>query len=386
MEIDKPIRILQVLTIMGHGGSESMIMNYYRNIDRNKVQFDFLVHRTKKGVFEDEIESLGGKIYRMPPISPKNYFKYKEKLNAFFKEHKEYKIVHSHLNALSIFVLNIAKKNNIPIRIAHSHTSLYNLNLNPFSKQRHNLNFAARFFIQNFLKLKIPAYANYYFSCGDKAGKWLFGKSNFSKVRIINNAIDAEKFNYNIDKALKNKKRLEVEEKIVLGHIGNFIPVKNHSFLIEIYREIKKINPNTSLILVGKVDENQIKKLIKGPLPSDIKFLGQRNDIHEILQAIDVFVFPSTNEGLPLSLIEAQASGLKIAASDDITQELDITGLINFISLKQSPKYWAKLILSELPYNRRDTKNEIIEGKYDIINNALALQEFYIKNYFEQNK
>jgi glycosyltransferase involved in cell wall biosynthesis len=361
-------------------------MNYYRNIDRNKVQFDFLVHRTKKGVFEDEIESLGGKIYRMPPISPKNYFKYKEKLNAFFKEHIEYKIVHSHLNALSIFVLNIAKKNNIPIRIAHSHTSLYNLNLNPFSKQRHNLNFAARFFIQNFLKLKIPAYANYYFSCGDKAGKWLFGKSNFSKVRIINNAIDAEKFNYNIDKALKNKKRLEVEEKIVLGHIGNFIPVKNHSFLIEIYREIKKINPNTSLILVGKVDENQIKKLIKGPLPSDIKFLGQRNDIHEILQAIDVFVFPSTNEGLPLSLIEAQASGLKIAASDDITQELDITGLINFISLKQSPKYWAKLILSELPYNRRDTKNEIIEGKYDIINNALALQEFYIKNYFEQNK
>lgn len=386
MDIDRPIRILQVLTIMGHGGSESMIMNYYRNMNHNKVQFDFLVHREKKGVFEDEIESLGGKIYRMPPISPKNYFIYIKKLDAFFKEHTEYKIVHSHLNALSIFVLGIAKKNNVPVRIAHSHTSLYNLNLNPFSKQRHSLNFAIRFIIQNTLKLKIRTYANYYFSCGSKAGKWLFGKSNFSKVKIVNNAIDSKRFTYNLDKSLKNKKKIKVEKKIVLGHIGNFIPVKNHAFLIEIYKEIKKKKSNTALILIGKVNEGQIQKMTKGSLPSDIKFLGLRNDIPEILQAVDVFILPSTNEGLPLSLIEAQASGLKIVTSDAVTQELDITGLIKFTSLKQSPKYWAKSILNQFPYDRKNTENKIIEGNYDIVSNALSLQEFYIKNYFDSTQ
>ncbi|MGK0446262.1 MAG: glycosyltransferase involved in cell wall biosynthesis [Polaribacter sp.] len=381
MEIEKPIRILQVLTIMGRGGAESMIMNYYRNINRNQVQFDFLVHREEKGAFDDEIESLGGKIYRMPSINPKNYFNYKEKLNVFFTEHKEYKIVHSHLNALSIIVLSIAKKNDVPIRIAHSHTSLYNLNLNPFSKQRHSLYFAYKFILQNLLKRKVSTYASHYFSCGAKAGKWLFGKRNFKKVNIINNAIDSGMFTYNPEKSLKIKKELKLDQKIVLGHVGNFVPEKNHSFLIEVYQEIKKINNNTTLVLAGRVDKSQIQKLTDRPLPADIKFLGLRNDIPEILQAIDVFIFPSTNEGLPLSLIEAQASGLKIVASDSITKELDITNLLNYISLKQSPEYWANYILNELPYDRRNTKNEIIEGEYDIVRNALMLQEFYIKNY-----
>lgn len=126
--------------------------------------------------------------------------------------------------------------------------------------------------------------------------------------------------------------------------------------------------------------------MTKGSLPSDIKFLGLRNDIPEILQAVDVFILPSTNEGLPLSLIEAQASGLKIVTSDAVTQELDITGLIKFTSLKQSPKYWAKSILNQFPYDRKNTENKIIEGNYDIVSNALSLQEFYIKNYFDSTQ
>ena len=378
MKMEKPIRILQVLTIMNRGGAETMIMNYYRNIDRNKVQFDFLLHRDEKGAFDDEIESLGGKIYKMPPMGLKNISAYMKALDDFFKKHKEHKIIHSHINAFSIFVLRAAKKNNIPIRIAHSHTSLYNINLNPFSKKRDSLNFTIKFLAQNILKLKITTYSNYYFSCGVKAGKWLFGKNKYSKVRIINNAIDSDSFIYDKDKSLKIKKNLNLEDKLIFGHVGNLVPEKNHYFLIKVYEEIRKINPDVALVLVGAFDENQIKTLIQDDLPEGINILGIRNDVPDVLQAIDFFIFPSINEGLPLTLIEAQASGLKITASDDITQELNMTNLISFISLKQTPVFWAKAILNSIPYERKNTKNQIIKGEYDIKDNALSLQEFYI--------
>ena len=380
--MEKPIRILQVLTIMNRGGAETMIMNYYRNIDRSKIQFDFLLHRKEKGAFDDEIKSLGGKIYKMQNLSLKNIPAYVKSLDFFLKNHKEYKVIHSHINAFSVFILRAAKKNNVPIRIAHSHTSLYNLNINPFSKKRNSLSFAIKFIVQNLFKLKIPAYANYYFSCGDKAGQWLFGKKNISKVKIINNAIDSDLFTYNEDKSLKMKKALSLEGKIVLGHVGNFVPEKNHSFLIKIYQEIKKINPKASLVLVGAFGKYEIEKLVNGSLPKDLNILGLRSDVPDILQAIDIFLFPSTNEGLPVTLIEAQAAGLKIIASDDITQELNMTNLIDFIPLENSPEYWAKAVLNSYPYQRRNTKNQIIEGNYDIKRNASALQEFYINEFY----
>lgn len=379
--MEEPIRILQVFTIMNRGGAETMIMNYYRNLDRSKIQFDFLLHRKEKGAFDDEIKSLGGKIYHMQNINLKNIPAYLKSLDFFFKNHKEYKIIHSHINAFSVFVLRVAKKNNVPIRIAHSHTSLYNLNLNPFSKKRHSLSFALKFIVQNLFKLKIPVYSNYYFSCGDKAGRWLFGKKNISKVKIINNAIDSDLFIYNQGKSLSIKKSLGLEGQMVLGHVGNLVTEKNHTFLIKIYKELKKINPKASLVLVGAFGASEFEKLINEPLPEDLKILGLRSDVPDILQAIDIFLFPSTNEGLPVTLIEAQASGLKIIASDDITQELNMTNLIDFLPLKRSPEYWATAVLNSYPYERRNTKVEIIEGNYDIKSNASALQEFYINEF-----
>jgi len=379
--MEKPIRILQVLTIMNRGGAETMIMNYYRNMDRNKVQFDFLLHRKEQGVFDDEIKSLGGKIHIMENISLKNISSYLKSLDIFFKKHKEYKIIHSHINAFSVFVLRVAKQNNIPIRIAHSHTSLYNLNLNPFSKKRNSINFAVKFIAQNLFKHKIPLYSNYFFSCGDKAGKWLFGKKNSHNVTIINNAIDSDLFIYDENKSSKMKKALNLEGKLVLGHVGNFVPEKNHAYLMKIYQEIKKIQPKASLVLVGAFGENEIKNMINEDLPKNLNILGLRSDVPDILQAVDIFVFPSSNEGLPMTLIEAQAAGLKIIASDDITQELNMTNLIEFLSLKKSPEYWAKAILDSYPYERKNTKDQIIEGEYDIKSNASKLQEFYIKEF-----
>ncbi|WP_062059384.1 glycosyltransferase family 1 protein [Aquimarina longa] len=375
----KPIRVLQVLTIMNRGGAETMVMNYYRNLDRSKVQFDFLLHRQERGVFDDEIENLGGKIYRLQNINFKNLSKYKKALDNFFIDHKEYKIVHSHLNALSVFVLNSAKKNGVSIRIAHSHTSLYNLNLNPFSKERHSLGFAFKFIVQNLLKRNITKYANHYFSCGDKAGIWLYGKKNMSEVRTINNAIDSSKFIYDPEKSLQIKTELNLKDKLVVGHVGNFVPEKNHQFILQTFQELIKIKDDCLLLLVGggpnkSVFERMAKEM---NLEKNILFLGVRSDVPVLLQAMDVFLFPSTNEGLPVTLIEAQASGLRIIASDEISKELNITGQVDFMSLEESPQLWAKKLLSISSSHKENTMKKIIDGNYDIHNNALLLQEFY---------
>jgi glycosyltransferase involved in cell wall biosynthesis len=375
-----PIRVLQVLTIMNRGGAETMIMNYYRNIDRSKVQFDFLLHRQERGVFDDEIERLGGRIHRVSKISFKNLAEYKKSLDAFFKENKEYKIIHSHLNALSVFVLKAAKNNTVPIRIAHSHTSLYNLNLNPFSKNRHSLSFILKFFAQNYYKIKVPKYANYYYACGEKAGIWLYGKKNESKITIINNAIDAAQFSYNSELSASMKTTLGLDGKFVIGHVGNFVPEKNHAFIINVFNEIQKIENNAILVLVGGGNKSNYETLAKAlNIESKVMFLGVRPDVNEILQAMDVFLFPSTNEGLPVTLIESQASGLKIFASDEISNELNITGLVDFIALKKPVSFWANLILKSKIYQRKNTKDSIVSGDYDINKNASMLQEFYLK-------
>lgn len=374
-----PIRVLQVLTIMNRGGAETMIMNYYRAIDRTKVQFDFLLHRPEEGVFEKEILALGGKIYKMPAISPKNYVSYIKKLNQFFKEHPEYKIVHAHLNALSSIVLKIAKRNGVAIRMAHSHTSLCHLNINPFSKDRHSLGFIFKFMVQNLIKGAVSKNATMYLACGEKAGMWLFGKKNLDKTKIINNAIQSNTFSYQPEKAIASKKDLNVEkEQLVIGHVGNFVPEKNHLFLIKVFHEIKKEIKDSKLILVGGGDKSIVEaKVNELNLKNDVLFLGVRSDVPNVLMAMDVFVFPSTNEGLPVTLIEAQASGLKITASNGVSKELDITGLVDFLSLKESPKYWARHIIASKDYKRVDTKRQITTGNYDISNNAKMLQEFY---------
>ena len=291
--MEKPIRILQILTIMNRGGAESMIMNYYRNMDRSQVQFDFLLHREEKGYFEDEITALGGKIYKLQPINLKNYFSYQRQLHHFLVEHPYYKIIHCHLNALSTLVLGVAKKNNVPCRIAHSHTSLYNLNLNPFSKKRHTVSFAFKFFVQNIFKMGITKQATHYFTCGNKAGQWLFGKKNSAKLTIINNAIYTQDFTYNPVVATDKKKQLGVENTLVIGHVGNFVFEKNHPFLLHVFKAVKEKYPNSVLLLVGAGNSLPIQQLAKNlDIHQDVHFLGARNDVPELLQAFDIFLFP----------------------------------------------------------------------------------------------
>ena len=380
--MNQPLRILQVLTIMNRGGAETMIMNYYRNVDKTKVQFDFLLHRYEEGFFDEEIKSLGGKIYRMPAISPKNYFRYKKALFQFFEEHPEYKIVHSHLNALSSIILQVAKSKKIPVRIAHSHLAVEPFVLKKIFVPDTDIIATVKDSIQSLIRRRTRKYANHYFACGSKAGIWLYGKKNMDKVTIINNAIDSAKFTFNKKTREKVRSHLQIPEGTkLIGHIGRFNEQKNHFFLIEIFRELVKLEPSAQLILIG--DGNLRPKIesltTKYSLRDKVHFLGLRNDIPDLLQAIDYLLFPSLYEGLPLTLIEAQAAGLKIIASSTIAKEVDLTGQITFTSLNKPAESWAQLMADDLEYPRNNTHKLIVTGNYDIASNAKKLQQLYQK-------
>lgn len=362
----EPVRILQIVTMMNRGGLESMLMNYYRNIDRNKVQFDFLEHRSGKHDFTDEILSLGGRIYTVPSMNPLNTNGYLTVLNDFFQQNKKgYKIVHSHLDCMSKYPLKYAKKNGISVRIAHSHSS----------SQERNL----KYFFKLYSKLGIAKYATHLFACGEVAGKWMFQGNEFN---VINNAIDSKRFIYNENLSSKKKKELNLQGKFVIGHVGRFNTVKNHSFLIDIFNETHKKNNQSVLLLagVGPLQEEIKNKVNRLGLSDVVLFLGVRNDIPDLLQAIDVLVFPSLFEGLPVTLIEAQASGLPCIVSNTVSNEAKITDNIKYVSLNAGVKKWSDEVLSySKNFIRRDMFNIICEKGFDIKDNSKWLENFYLK-------
>ena len=373
-----PIRVLQVFTIMNRGGAESMIMNYYRNIDRDQIQFDFLVHRKEKAAFDDEIERLGGKIYKLDPINPVSPAKYYEALRAFFKAHSDYAIVHSHLNTFSNFPLKIAKEFNIPCRIAHAHIAISDITLSSIRKE--GLKETAKKWIKFRLKQKVKDNTTHLFSCGEKAGKWLFGKE--TSFQLMNNAIDSKKFAYNEDIARTYRNTLHIkEDTLVLGHVGRYASQKNHAFLIDIFAATLKKNQNCVLISVGDGPlragiEQKAKAL---GIDDKILFLGVREDIPELFQVFDVFVFPSFYEGLPVTLIEAQAAGVKVVASDTITSEVHVTDEITFLQLEKEADIWAKTILEIDTSKKGQNTDKIVDANYDIVSNTLAMEKFYLE-------
>ena len=364
----KPIRVLNLFTIMNRGGAENIVMNYYRHIDRTKVQFDFMVHRQERAAFDDEIESLGGKIYRMPPIYPWNFSKYKRMVKDFFTIHQEYRIVHSHMSELGYFALKEAQKQGVPIRIPHAHSAPQGLDLKtPF---------------REYFKRSMRPFATHMFSCGSEAGTWLFGQENKQNIIVMNNAIDVSQFTFS--EAIRKEKRIEMglsTGQFVIGHVGSFRKPKNHSFLLKVFNVIKKIEPNSVLMLIGdgnlrKEIEREIKKLI---LKDSVLMTGVRSDVAQLMQAMDVFLFPSHFEGLPVVIVEAQAATLPCILSDRITNEVDMgMGLTHFISLDQSAEVWAEGIIRNKSINRNMSIQPLIDRGYDIRTTTEWLQNFYL--------
>jgi len=357
------IRVLQVVTYMGRGGLETMLMNYYRHIDRQKVQFDFLVHRQERAAYDDEIEALGGKIYRLPRLVPWSR-SYLASLNHFFDTHAEYKIVHVHQDCLSSVILKAAARHQVPVRIAHSHNANQDRNL--------------KYLIKLWYRRSIPKYATQLFACGKAAGDWMFCGAPY---QIVRNAIDISSYIYNLEKQTEMRNKLTLPDGLIVGHVGRFNPQKNHTFLIDIFAELLKEEPSATLLLVGDGDGlPKIKSKVKSLGISDhVRFLGSRSDVADLMQAMDVFVFPSLYEGLPLTMIEAQASGLPCIISDKVSEECIVTdGLVSSESLSASPLQWADRILSIRTTPRGNHRDEIAANGFDISNEAIKLQEYYI--------
>lgn len=367
MDKDEPIRVAQIIGKWIGGGVESVVMNYYRHIDRTKIQFDFICDNDSTDIPYEKIEKLGGKVILIPPYQ-KIVSYYKELVKVLKQE--KYKIVHSHINTLSVFSLFAAKCAGVPIRIAHSHSTT---NKKEFKK---NL-------LKNVLKPFSKLFATNYMCCSELAGRWLFGNREYDKgnVFLLNNAIDLDKFKY--DEKIRKEKRRELnigEDAFVIGHIGRFVEQKNHSFLIDIFNEVHKQNKDSILLLVGQgplMDEIK-EKVNKLELTDFVKFLGQRVDANELYQVFDVFCFPSLYEGLGMVLIEAQVAGVSCVASTEVPRIAKICNDINFIRLDEDSKAWCKLILENKDRkNRCGHTQEAREGGYDICKESIRLEKKY---------
>jgi len=365
----EPMRVLQVLGRLNRGGAESMIMNLFRNVDREKVQFDFVIHTDKHCDFTDEVLSLGGRIYSAPRYNVKNHLVYKKWWNNFFREHPEYKVIHGHMYSIASIYLKIAKKYGL-VTISHSHTS----------SQKAGFNGVVKRIIQAPLK-NIP---DWLFACSDNAGRWLYGE-NIGKRKnyiLLKNAIETENYVYSTDVSKKIRNEFNIEDKFVMGHIGRMFPAKNHPYILEVFKVFHQKNLNSVLLLVGdgpsrKEIEERAEAL---GIKDKVIFTGVRGDVNEILQAMDCFVFPSFYEGLPVTVIEAQAASLPCFISDTITEEVCVTDLVTRHSIKDNPKIWVDKIQERTSsFKRVDKTKEIIDSGYDIKATSKWLQNFYIE-------
>ena len=371
METNEPIKIFQLVGSYKGGGVEAVVMNFYRNIDRNKIQFTFVCDEDSTDIPYEEIEKLGGKIIIVPPYSKP--FKYHSALKKALKE-DDYKIIHSHISTMSVFSLFAAKCAGVPVRIAHSHSTTNK------KEKKKNL-------MKQILRPFSKVFATDYMCCSELAGRWLFGNKEYDKgnVYLLNNAIDLDKFKYNDSLRKKKRKELGIKDKtIVIGHIGRFVAQKNHDFLIDIFNEIHKKNNNSIILLAGQGPlmediKNKVKEL---NLEDSVKFLGQRNDANELYQAFDVFLLPSLYEGLPVVGVEAQAAGLLCYLSDDMTKETKVLDITKFMSLNNTPEEWADNILDDVKkYKRIDTSKEMTAKNFNIKEEAKKLEEYYLNLY-----
>ena len=365
--MSKPIRILHIVQKMEAGGTQAFLMNLYRKIDRNKIQFDFLVEYEEKEFYDDEIVSLGGKIYYTNFRKTLNVIKFKKTLSNILKEHPEYKIVHIHATAIGKICTDTAKKCGVKTIIAHTHNNSAVKDWKYYPK-----------ILLRKLYTKGPTD---FFACSEDAGKYTFKNKKFT---VIYNAIDINKFLFKEEIREDFRKELNIEDKFVIGNIGRLHEQKNQSFLIDIFYEIQKKKDNAILLIVGKGPlENKLKEKVSNlGINNKVYFLGNRKDVERIYQGMDVFVLPSLFEGLGIVAIEAQVSGLPVIASTGVAKEANITDNIQNIDLSESIDVWVEAICKTKVKNRKNIENIVRKSRFNIENNAKFLQEFYLKKYY----
>lgn len=361
---------------LNRGGLETFAMNVYRSIDRNEIQFDFLLTQVAGGDYEAEAKALGANIYTLPARN-KGYKAYKKALENFFREHHDYIAVHEHISSLtSIEPAYYAKKYGIPVRIFHAHSSSIqkSLRLHWAHTILHYMN-----------KPKVHSWATHYLGCSDKALDWVYKYTGIRyKAMMINNGIDSQQ--YAFSEAVRTEVREEFnigKDDFVMGHVGRFIPLKNQTFLVDILEEMHKTKPSAKLLLVGEGEtmaEVKDKAESKNLLDLTI-FTGVRSDVARLMQAMDVFVMPSWFEGLPVSLVEAQAAGLPAIVSASISHDSDLTGTILFKSIEAPASDWSKCIVEwKDKWGRLANIETIKKAGFDSRTTVIQLIEIYTGN------
>ena len=366
------IRVLQVFGSLNRGGLESFVMNLYRAIDKNKIQFDFLLS-SPGGNYEEEVKAFGARIYYLPQRN-RGIRNYHFALDKFFAEHAaEYNAIHVHASSLSaITPLYYARKYGVKTRIIHSHSSTIRqeLKANFLHHAAHRIN-----------KLRIGKLANIYLGCSDKALDWMYkGSGVRKKACMINNAIPLTEYKFNEEVRKKIREDMGLHGKFVVGHVGSFTHVKNHRFLISIFRDMLKEIPSAHLLIIGEgpLREQIISQIDNLGLKDNVTLAGLRSDVNTLLQGMDMIIMPSLFEGLPVSLVEAQASGLPVIASETISKDTAITPNIRFIPLSAGSEAWLKAIMEFHDHFRREDTSEFIsKNGFDIKNVATYLSQIY---------
>ena len=369
LDDNSPIRILHVIGIMNRAGAEAMIMNLYRNINRERVQFDFVENSLKPAAYDNEIEELGGRIFRCPHYTGKNHNEYVSWWKSFFKRYaQEYRIIHGHIGSTASIYLGIAKRFGL-YTIAHSHNTHGGISLQEIMYRVYS--YRTRYI------------ADFFFACSLQAGIDRFGIRTTRKTerfKVLNNAIDTDEFAFNPLARTRVRSNLGLSDELIVGHVGRFVDQKNHDYLIDVFWELSKLNSQVRLLLVGDGPlRTQIEKKVRAlNIENKVIFTGVRDDVSDLMQAMDVFVFPSKKEGLGVVLIEAQTSGLPCVISDRIPEEAIISErLMDIMSLKASPGDWAERILLKKQKKRLDNTEEVRSAGYDIRETARWLEDFY---------
>ena len=363
------IRVLQVLTRFRLGGIPNFIMSIYRNLNHEDVQFDFVIFSDEKGFYEDELLSNGSKIFRMPKFNGMNYFKVRKAWTTFFDTHKEYKILHSHVRSSASIFLPLANKRGL-ITIEHSHSTS-------------NGGSRISSFIKDVFQRNIRYQAKYLFACSDIAGQWLYGKNVLNKdnYKLIPNGIDVDSFKFDVNAREIIRRQYKIPlNAFVVGHNGRFHESKNHMFLLEIFKNVLCQKENAYLLLVGGGElEPQIRNKIKELKIEDrVIITGMLKEYKALYNAMDIFVFPSKWEGLPISVVEAQASGMPCIISDKITKDVNLSKLVTYLPIANGLSIWTKTIC-ESNTERIDVSRELKKKGFDIRETTTWLLNFYKK-------
>lgn len=366
----KPIRILHMIGSLNIGGSQTMIINLYRAMDKRYVQFDFVLDHPEELELLSQVESMGAKVYFVPTFKGSNIGEVKTAWKALFQNNPEYKILHSHVRSYASIYLPIAKKCGLKT-IIHSHNTSNGKGLNAF--------------VKNILQYPLRYQADYFFGCSKEAIAWLFGKAIIKKKKyhILKNAIQLESFQFDLEARKEIRNKFGISEKCILvGTIGRLTAQKNPDEIIKICKQLSQSqssNCQMKFIWVGNGELfDEIKNKLKAEDLYDFVIMtGARLDVNKILQAMDIFILPSLWEGLGIVAIEAQAAGLPTFCSDVIPREVAVSELCSFLPLGD-PNIWADRILNA-DLTRKDCSKNIIEAGYDIKSTAQWLSEFYKK-------